>query len=297
MSILNFYINTKERYILHKMLLYICAVMPLVFVLKYYIFPERRVFMKKIVCIFLMLTVVVCGFSSCLKSPEAKAFDDIMNEIGEVALSDEGLVVEARQAYALLTEKDKKSVDCEKFEKISADFDAIKKFSKDAEGVLEILGKALSEYGTKKDEITEGYKTLSDGLAACDPALKPEYEKIFEPVKAKYAEYEKIEADAAASARVYIDYFRGINTDKTITVTDIGCIAQISEGTVYYLFAFTYTDGKNEKSLYSTVRFAGTPGKESFNAFRDSFYADAPSSENADALIMGNIEILPGAVN
>lgn len=279
------------------MLFYICAVMPFEFVLEYYIFPERRVLMKKIICIFLMLAVVICCFSSCMKSAEAKAFEEKMNEIGEVSLDKESLIVEARQAYALLTEDDKKSVASEKFEKMLADFDEMKKFSKDAESVLGIIGKALSEYGTKKDEITDSYEALSDGLAACAPELKAEYEKIFEPVKTKYAEYKKIEADAALSAKVYIDYFRGINTDKIITVTDIGCIAQVSEGTVYYLFAFTYTDGVNEKTVYSSVRFAGTPGKESFKAFEKNFYSDAPSSEKSDALIMGNIEILPSAVN
>lgn len=279
------------------MLFYICAVMPFDFMLEYYIFPERRVFMKKIFCALLTLAVVVCCFSSCMKSAEAKAFEDKMKEIGEISLEKESLIAEARQAYALLTEKDKRNVDSEKSEKIFADFDAMKNFSKDAENVLGILGRALSEYGTKKSEITDAYKALSDGLSACAPELKAEYEKIFEPVRTKYAEYEKIEADAAVSAKVYVDYFRGINSGKTITVTDIGCIAQISEGTVYYLFAFTYTDGKKEETVYSTVRFAGTPAKESFKAFEKNFYSDAPSSENADALIMGNIEILPGSVN
>ncbi len=279
------------------MLIYICAVMPLVFVIEYYIYPERRVFMKKILCALLMLAVVLCCFSSCIKSQEARAFEDIIVEIGEISVSDEALVVEARQAYSLLTEKDKKAIDTEKAEKLFRDFDALKEFSKDAENVLEILGTALTEYGTPRSTITDSYKALSDGLSACDALLKAEYEKIFEPVRLKFEEYEKIEADATASAKVYIDYFRGINTGKTVTVTEIGCIAQISEGTVYYLFAFSFTDGTKERSVYSTVRFAGTPAKESFRAFEKSFYADAPSSEDADALTVGNIEILPSAVN
>lgn len=267
------------------------------FVLEYYIFPERRVFMKKILCVLLALTAVVLCFSSCGKSKEAKAFEDKMEAIGEVGIDKESLIVEAKQAYNLLTEEDKKSVAAAEFEKIVSDFDKIKKFSKDAEGVLAVFGKALSEYGTTKEEITDAYKALSDGLAACEPHLKPQLEKIFEPVKQKYAEYEKIEADAAVSAKVYVDYYRGINTKKTLTVTDIGCIAQVDNGTVYYLFAFTFTDGVKEKTVYSTVRFAGTPGKESFKTFEKNFYADAPSSENADALKKGNIEILPSAVN
>lgn len=253
--------------------------------------------MKKIICALLILTAVMLCFSSCIKSAAAKAFEDIMEEIGEISISDEALVVEAKQAWALLTEKDKKAVDTEKAEKLFSDFDALKEFSRDAENVLEILSTALTEYGTPGSTITDSYKALSDGLAACDALLKTEYEKIFEPVKLKFEEYKKIEADAVASAKAYIDYFRGINTDKTVTVTDIGCIAQISEGTVYYLFAFSFTDGAEERSVYSTVRFAGTPAKESFKAFEKSFYADAPSSANADALTVGNIEILPSAIN
>ena len=63
------------------MLFYICAVMPFDFMLEYYIFPERRVFMKKIFCALLTLAVVVCCFSSCMKSAEAKAFEDKMNRL------------------------------------------------------------------------------------------------------------------------------------------------------------------------------------------------------------------------
>ena len=271
--------------------------MPLVFVIKYYIFPERRVFMKKITCVFLTLIAVVLCFSSCMKSAEVKAVEEKIAAIGEITLEKESLILEAEDSYTKLPQKDKEKVFFKPLELARKNLELLKEFNRDAQSVLDTINTALSEYGTKKSEITESYKALSDGLAACAPELKAEYEKIFEPVKTKYAEYKKIEADAALSAKVYIDYFRGINTDKIITVTDIGCIAQVSEGTVYYLFAFTYTDGKNEKTLYSTVRFAGTPGKESFNAFRESFYADAPSSENADALIMGNIGILPSAVN
>ena len=279
------------------MLLYICAVMPLVFVIKYYIFPERRVFMKKITCVFLTLIAVVLCFSSCMKSAEVKAVEEKIAAIGEITLEKESLILEAEDSYTKLPQKDKEKVFFKPLELARKNLELLKEFNRDAQSVLDTINTALSEYGTKKSEITESYKALSEAFSACDTALKAEYEKIFEPVRTKYAEYEKIEADAAASAKVYIDYFRGINTDKIITVTDIGCIAQISEGTVYYLFAFTYTDGKNEKSVYSTVRFAGTPGKESFKAFEKNFYSDAPSSENSDALIMGNVEILPASVN
>ena len=88
-----------------------------------------------------------------------------------------------------------------------------------------------------------------------------------------------------------------MNTDKDITVTDIGCIAQTEDGNVYYLFAFSCLNGTKEETYYSNVRFAGTPGKETFRAFYDNFYASAPSSENTDALVSGNIEISPTAVN
>lgn len=271
--------------------------MPLVFVIKYYIFPERRVFMKKILCILLTLTAVVLCFSSCMKSAQARAVDDKIAAIGEITLEKESLIAEAEEAYEQLSEKDKTRVFFKELELARKNLELLKEFNRDAQSVLETINTALSEYGTKKSEITDSYKALSESLAASETQLKSEYEKIFEPVRVKFAEYEKIEADAAVSAKVYIDYFRGINTDKIITVTDIGCIAQVSDGTVYYLFAFTYTDGRNEETLYSTVRFAGTPAKESFKAFEKNFYADAPSSEKADALIMGNIEILPGAVN
>ncbi len=253
--------------------------------------------MKKITCVFLTLIAVVLCFSSCMKSAEVRAVEEKIAAIGEISLEKESLILEAEDSYTKLPQKDKKKVFFKPLELARKNLELLKEFNRDAGSVLELINKSLSEYGTKKDEITESYNALTDSLSACDAQLKAEYEKIFEPVRTKYAEYEKIEADAAISAKVYIDYFRGINTDKKITVTDIGCIAQISEGTVYYLFAFTYTDGKNEESVYSTVRFAGTPGKESFRAFEKNFYSDAPSSENADALIMGNVEILPGSVN
>ncbi len=253
--------------------------------------------MKKILCILLTLTAVVLCFSSCMKSAEVRAVEEKIAAIGEISLEKESLILEAEDSYTKLPQNDKKKVFFKPLELARKNLELLKEFNRDAGSVLEIINKSLSEYGTKKDEITEGYKALTDRLSACDPQLKAEYEKIFGPVRTKYAEYEKIEADAAVSAKVYIDYFRGINTDKTITVTDIGCIAQVSDGTVYYLFAFTYTDGSKEESVYSTVRFAGTPAKESFEAFERNFYSDVPSSENADALTMGNIEILPSAVN
>lgn len=253
--------------------------------------------MKKILCILLVLAAVVCCFSSCIKSEEARAVEEKISAIGEVSLDKEILIIEAEEAYSQLSEKDKTAVSAGELELKRTQLDSLKAFSAEAQNVLALFEKSLTEYGVAKSEITEGYNTLLNKLSSCEEVLKAEYEKIFEPVRIKNQEYEKITEEAAASAKAYINYFRGINTDKTITVTDIGCIAQISDGITYYLFAFTYTDGEKEKTLYSTVRFAGTPAKESFKAYKDNFYSDAPSSEKADALTMGNIEILPSAVN
>lgn len=253
--------------------------------------------MKKILVVLMCFFIAISCFSACIQSSAARAVQEKITAIGEVSLDKENLITEAEAAYTALSEKEKLSVEFKTLELARKNLETLKDFNIKVQNVLGIYETALTEYGTAKSVIVDSYNALSAELSDCPENLRTEFEKIFEPVRVKNGEYEKIETDAAVSAKVYIDYFRGINTDKTITVTDIGCIAQVSEGTVYYLFAFTYTDGRNEETLYSTVRFAGTPAKESFKAFEKNFYADAPSSENADALTMGNIEILPGAVN
>ena len=274
--------------------------MPVLFVVQYYnkrMYPERRVFMKRLIAALLCILTVILCFSSCVKSEAARACEEKIAAIGEVTLEKELLIVEAGQAYNGLSDKDKALVSSAALTSAEEKLGLLKAFSADAQAVLALYEKALTEYGVKKEEIADAYKALSAKLNDCRADIKPEFEKIFEAVRLKNEEYEKIAADAVASAKAYINYFRGMNTDKDITVTDIGCIAQTEDGNVYYLFAFScLCDGK-EETYYSGVRFAGTPGKETFSSFYDSFYASAPSSEKTDALISGNIEISATAVN
>ncbi len=247
--------------------------------------------MKRFIAIMLTLAAVIVCFSSCGKSEEAKAVIEKINAIGEITLEKESLIAEAENAYTQLSEKDKKAVAFKILELARKDLEDLKEFSKDAEEVLAVYEKALTEYGTPESTITDSYKALSDKLADCYESIKAECEKIFEAVKEKNEEYEKISADAVLSAKAYVNYFKELNADKQIDIKDIGCIAQISDGTVYYLFALTYNDGGEDVNAYSTVRFAGVPAKETMDMYAEKFYSEAPSSEKADALTMGNVSI------
>ena len=271
--------------------------MPRVFVVEYNIFLKGVFFMRKIIAMLLVMAAVVTCLVSCGKSDAVKAVDEKIAAIGEITLEKENLIIEAEEAFALLTDEDKKDADEKELKTAREDFDALKAFSGKADSAVRLYKKALTEYGTAKATITETYDALSQELASCKKELKAEYEKIFEAVKAKNDEYENIAAEAVASAKAYVDYFKSINADKTVTIKEIGCIAQIDDGTTYYLFAITYNDGTADINAYSRVRFAGTPAKETFDNYADNFYCDAPSSEKSDALLMGNIEIAADSVN
>ena len=253
--------------------------------------------MKRIIAIILMAAVVTVCFSACFASEAAKAVNDKIDAIGDVTLEKEALIADAEEAYAKLSDEDKKGAFVKKLEEARADFDALKSFSGEAEATMDVFEAALKKYGTTKSTVTESYKALSDKLSGCKKTLRAEYERIFEPVKAQNDEYLQIEADAGASAKAYIDNFKALNPDKTVDVRKIGAIAQKDSGTVYYLFAFTYNNGTEDVNVYSTVRFAGVPENKSFADYADSFYCSAPSSEKADALTMGNIEVELGVLN
>ncbi len=247
--------------------------------------------MKKIVSIILCVIMVAVCFTACSKSEAAKAVMEQIKAIGEITLENENVIIEAEKAYSLLSEEDKKDVkNHDDLVELRASFDRLQSYSDKADALLKTFDKIFTEYGISYSEVITPYDELTTAYSSSDEAVRAEYDKIFASVKEKYDEYCEVAKAATASAVAYINGFKEINKDKEITVKEIGCIAQISDGTTYYLFSMTYTDATGtDYSVYSTARFAGTPSVQSMLNYKDNFYAEASTSEKTNALKCGNI--------
>ncbi|MBR3766682.1 MAG: hypothetical protein IKL10_00385 [Clostridia bacterium] len=247
--------------------------------------------MKKII-VFLLVTVLMCiGFSSCAKSEEVKTCEAKIEAIGEVTSDKLSLIEDAEKAYENLSQEDKEDVkNYSVLTSAREEIDDISDFNEKADALSEKLQKTVTEYGIDAKGITDEYKALLDRYDTASEIKKAQL-TAFSALKKEKENYDNVAALAAASAASYVKGFFEINKDKDITISDIGCIAQQSDGNVYSLFALKYKEGTEEKEVYANARFAGTPSTESMISYKDNFYAASPASEDTDAFSMGNVII------
>ncbi|MBQ9945873.1 MAG: hypothetical protein IJO68_05045 [Clostridia bacterium] len=245
--------------------------------------------MKKILSVLLILCLTALCLCSCGKSEEAKAVEEKINGIGEITLDKLEILEEAEKQYAFLSGEDKGDVkNYEKLQQARKDYDALKEFADKTAELEEKLGKVFTEYGISYSEIEEQYKEL-EGIRNSEENKNNEAYKFFDELKTKMDAFDTEAEKAKASAVSYLKGFYELKKDKEIEIKELGCIAQTSDDTTYYLFAISFTEDGAEKKVYASARFANAPSVQSMLSYAENFYADAPASEKTDALICGNI--------
>lgn len=244
--------------------------------------------MKKIISVFAILSAILICFCACGKSEEVKLCEGKIKAIGDVTLEKLELIEAAENAFMLLSGEDKGDVkNKEDLDAARAEYDKLKDFSDRVDALSDKLDRVFSEYGISYAEIIDEYNALNEII----PEDEKEKEKYSVPssLDEKLESFNSTAAAAEVSAVSYVKGFYDINKDKNVTVTDVGCIAQISDGTTYFLFALKYTENGEEKAVYSRARFSGTPSIESMTSYAENFYNEEPASEKTDALIKGNV--------
>lgn len=250
--------------------------------------------MKRIAGLISIMAVMLICLCACGKSEAVKNAESLINSIGEVTLDKLSAIELAENTYNLVPEEEKKDV--KNYDKLVAAreyYDDIKDFSTKAAELEKLLDSVLTQYGTGHAEVLGLFDELKARYDSADDTKKALY--AFDGIIEKADNYKACFEAAAPSAVCYIKGFLEVNKEKTLTVTDIGCIAQTvtdndsDEELVYYLFAMKYTENGEEKEVYSTARFPGTPSVASFVANAQVFYCDKPISEKMDALKLPNV--------
>lgn len=244
--------------------------------------------MKRILAITSVFAAILICFCACSKSEAVKEAEAKINSIGDVGFDKLTAIEMAEKAYALLSAEDKEDV--KNYDKLVAAreyYEDITDFADKAKELDAKLDKVLSEYGISYEDISEAYTELKERYDAADEAKKALY--AFDEIISKAEEYFASFEAANASAVSYIKGFLEYNKDKSVTVTDVACISQVSDGTTYYLFALKYTEDGKEKTVYSSARFANTPPAESFIANAQVFFCDEPVSEKTDPFSNANV--------
>lgn len=244
--------------------------------------------MKKIIITAALILSVLVILSSCGKSEAVKDCQKKIDAIGEVSLEKGSLIEEAESAFMLLPAEETADVkNAGVLTSAREEYDALKAFADKVEALSEKIDKAFVEYGIGYAEIMDEYNALKESI----PEETKDKYAVIDTLTEKLAEFDTMAEKAQKSAVSYVKGFLELNKDKEVEITEIGCIAQISEETTYCMFALKYTEGTEEKKVYSAARFANTPSVESMLDHAADFYKDAPASESTDALLKGNVVI------
>ena len=249
--------------------------------------------MKKFVALFLCLISVVFCFSSCFKSEEVKAVEEKIETIGNINLAKLTRIEEAEAAFELLSAEDKDSVkNYDKLTQAREEYDKLALYKEKADALSDLYERVFTEYGISYEMIADGNKYLTDTIETVSDSVKNEYEKILYDIQDKHDYYSDTASQSLEAIQAYLSGFFTMKNTTDIKIVKLGCIAQMDDGKMYYLFALTYDDGTGaEKNVYAQTRFADVPAVETMTTFADSFYASAPVSEETDALKYGNIYI------
>lgn len=101
--------------------------------------------------------------------------------------------------------------------------------------------------------------------------------------------------NAVECAKVYAKAFGELH--KNATIKKLGCIiqlipsAQTGEYNEYFLFAISYSEGGEDKNVYSTARYSDVSIYDGMIANPDMFFAAEPLNDSTNALENGNITI------
>ena len=249
--------------------------------------------MKKIISVVLCVITVMCCFASCGKSDATKAVEAKINAIGKITLEKGDAISDAEAAFELLSTDE--GSDVKNFDilvEARNEYDKLIAYKEKADALIEMYDKVFIEYGITYQAIADELNSLNQNIVPSTHESRDEYDKIFAEVNKKHEIYTEIASLSLASAEVYVNGFLAYKKSDSISVKEIGCLAQESDGIMYFLFALTYDEGDGvEKKVYSTARFAETPSIETMLRYAQSFYSESPLSENTDALKNGNILI------
>ncbi len=249
--------------------------------------------MKKIASI--LTVVLLCGilFSGCGKTDATKAAEELIAAIGEVNADSGDAIDAAREAVDALTEDEQKKVkNTKKLEQAEEEYKEISDFNKSIAAVIKAAEASFSkddfnvtELLKKADEIETQYNEMSDERKA----QVKDYDKL-SGAKGKLSSFSENALQAAAQ---YVKAFNNVNKDKKYTVTAVYCIKQIrNDADEYHLFALTYKDSeKKETTVYSHARCTTEVAASAIEARPETFFAEDPVSDDANAKECGNVEI------
>lgn len=208
--------------------------------------------MKKIIAVLLII-VLCCMFVACGKSEATKMVDSLIAEIGEVSLDSGDDIERAENAYAQLTEKDKKKVENladlmtarSTYDRLLAD---AKKQAEEADSIIQKAKEVWDEFDAGGAlELLESIKAMTVDQEKTVQALQEEIKQnCYEGTHFVKVEYQlEIGKDM-----VYGNKFR-VSHDETV----------LDDKTTYHLYGFfgnnamwaipglSYLDGKNLKSV------------------------------------------------
>lgn len=246
--------------------------------------------MKKLAALLLIILSLALIFSSCSKSEAAKTVQEKIKNIGDVDLSKGELIEEVYKEYSLLSGEDKGDVkNFDKLSEIKNQYDALKLYDDKINEITALYDKTFSEYGVSYADIEKAESEINELAPDEKNKLKAEYDKITAKLTEKQEKYNEIKAAAVKSAASYINGLKKAQNLTSVEIKEMGCIAQISDGTTYYLFALNYNNGSENKTVYSSARFAGTPTVDSMMEYKDNFYSEKPMSDKTNPLKSGNI--------
>ncbi len=238
-----------------------------------------------------IIAVIIAGIVSLtVDGKDVDRVEAMIAVIGEVTLEKEEAVNAAEEAFNALKKSQQKKVDnkdvlTEAVNKIDILF-----FNTKTAELSAAFDKSLTEYGVDSSDFNSLYSTLEEMFNNADEETKGQLQG-FDELKTKKEGYDTTLSESHAAAVAYVKGFLEVNKDKNVTITDIGAIVQKTDDTVYHLFALTYTEDGEEKSVYASARFSGSPSLQSMLAYADRFYGEAPALETQDALTYGNADI------
>lgn len=244
--------------------------------------------MKKFISLTAVILTMLMVLSSCGKSEEVKLCQQKIKAIGDVTLEKIELIEDAENAFMQLSSEEMADVkNRSDLTKAREEYDILKEFADKVDALSAKLDKVFTEYGISYTEVMDEYNALRESI----PEETKEKYAVIDTLNDKIAMFDTVTEKAEKSAVSYVKGFLELNKDKQITVTEIGCIAQISEETTYCMFALRYTEGTEEKEVYAAARFADSPTVESMTSYAEDFYKDAPASDKTNALTTGNVVI------
>ena len=249
--------------------------------------------MKKYVYALLIVLLVGVLCAGCGKTEAVKAAEKLIASVGDIDLESGDALDAAREAFDALSEEEQKKVkNLSKLEKAEAEYKEITDFNADIAAVID-----GAEASFSKDDFN-----VNELIAKADE-IKTAYEDMSEDRRSMVTDYDKIDAavevlnsfieNAELAAAQYIKAFNSVYADEKYTVTDVYCIKQIrNETDEYHLFALTYKNGKDEeKTVYSHARCTTDVAAEAIAARAETFFADEPVNDDANAKEKGNVQL------